>query len=172
MVRRGIMKADDLGHKRSTHLRRLLGFGAVFAFGALEAAASLPSVQFDALAREAECIFVAEYVPSQAKQGTAQSSRRSHAFVTIGQAGTLCDAASATVFVRTEEVPSELAQGIYLVFLKRRGPDAFSYANEPFGHLRVKDGLVDTLPFFELGRGKVPLDELLSRIRIDRNRSR
>src|SRR5215211_3667197 len=105
----------------SIRMHLAIGLGALLVLHTVNTEASLPSVPLGEIAREAECILIAEYMPLKTQQGAVVTSP-SHAFTTIGQAGTLCDVSNIKVSVRTEEVSSQLAPGIYLIFIKRRGP--------------------------------------------------
>jgi len=132
----------------------------------LNSSAIAPLVPFAEIARASDCIFVADYSTASARGQDEQD--RTYSFKpTAVVAGRDCSATAITVFRNSDESPAALPDGAYLLFLKRRDTGAFVYTREPFSILRIKGGQVGTASFRELSE-KLPLEEMLTRIRVER----
>ena len=134
-----------------------------------DSSAVAPFVGFADVARESDCIYVADYSTASSPAGKADQDRSYGFTPTAVVAGQDCGATAITVFRTSDESPITLADGAYLIFLTRRDRTTFLYTREPFSILRIKDGQVGTAPFRELGE-KVSLDKMLTRIRLERRR--
>ena len=128
-----------------------------------------PFVAFADVVRESDCIYVADYSTPSSAAGKADQDRSYQFAPTAIVGGRNCSATAITVFRTSDESPITLTDGAYVLFLTRRDGNTFLYTREPFSILRVKDGQVGTAPFRELGE-KVPLDKMLTRIRLERGR--
>jgi hypothetical protein len=133
------------------------------------ALAVAPFVAFADLARESDCIYIADYSerPSATPKETGQQV---YAFTpTAVVVGANCGADKVLVHRTSNESAAQIGEGTYVLFLKRRDKDTFFYTQEPFSMLKVRGGSVSTLSFTELPE-RMPLETMLTRIHAARSR--
>jgi hypothetical protein len=138
-----------------------LGVGVLLVLLAVQtrAWAILPSVSFNELAAESQCVLIGDF--SSESKLTNSEGLGVFAFQTLAVVGGQhCDGRLSRVVRLSDESPADVKPGQYVLFLKRRDADSFLYAHEPFSILAIRKGMVRTLPFADLAEW-TPLESLL-----------
>ena len=145
-------------------LSRRVKAGVFTLFGVIcgsSAVATMPSVPFGDMARNATCIALAKPLGPG-----AENEYRFRPLAIV--ATTQCPSGTITVRRNTSESLKEFSSVPYLLFLRAAEGDVFRYADEPFSALSVSEGKVSMFAFIELPKS-MALDQVLEVIQRERS---